>query len=126
MVAVRASAGGFDALKWPAVSAGFWNFEKIESRGTFSREVSNASDVVPPSTGPWVKNSDDPEKLARTDPAEQAPGNCGPRCDPFCDAGRRTARARFRPDARQRASPHPALLAPGRGRAVGAHRRRAA
>ena len=42
------------------------------------------------------------------------------------DAGRRAARARLRRDARQRAAPHSAVLAAGRGGAVGAHRRRAA
>jgi hypothetical protein len=42
------------------------------------------------------------------------------------DADRRTARARLRPDAGQRAAPRAAVLAAGRGRDRGADRRRAA
>ena len=41
------------------------------------------------------------------------------------DADRRAARARLRRDARQCAAAHSAVVAPGRGGAVGAHRRRA-
>ena len=42
------------------------------------------------------------------------------------DGGGRAARARLRRDARQCAAPHPAVVAAGRGGAVGAYRRRAA
>ena len=42
------------------------------------------------------------------------------------DGRRRAARARLRRDARQCAAAHSAVVAAGRGRAVGAHRRRAA
>ena len=48
------------------------------------------------------------------------------RREAFTGAGRRAARARFRRDARQCAPAHPAVVAPGRGGAVGSHRRRAA
>ena len=42
------------------------------------------------------------------------------------DDGRRAARARLRPDARQRAAPHAAVVAAGRGDHLGPYRRRAA
>ena len=52
--------------------------------------------------------------------------SAGRRSAPRGDAGRRAARARLRPDARQRAAAHFAVVAAGRGGAVGPYRRRAA
>ena len=68
----------------------------------------------------------DPEELAGTDPAEKLAGRGRRRCQAHRDGGGRAARARLRRDARQRAAARSALLAAGRGGAVGAHRRRAA
>ena len=63
------------------------------------------------------------QELIRPNKLQVTPGTDA---QPLRDPGRRAARARLRPDARQRAAPHPAVVAAGRGRAVGAHRRRAA
>ena len=68
----------------------------------------------------------DPEELAGTDQAEQAPGVGRRRRQEGGDGRRRAARARLRRDARQCAAAHSAVVAAGRRRAVGAHRRRAA
>jgi hypothetical protein len=66
MAAVRASAGGFDASNsgW-LCRPRFWFWEQFSIRGLI-REVSNAGDLQ--INRPMGENSDDPEKLARTDP----------------------------------------------------------
>src|SRR5581483_3159515 len=119
MVAGRASVAGCDAAfaggaGSPAES--FWNF----ARGLI-RDLERRMTIRPEG-----ENSDDPEKLARAYSTEQVAGLRRPRRQPPCDAGRRAARARLRPDARQCVAPHPAVFAAGRRRAVGAYRRRAA
>src|SRR5689334_23392611 len=108
MVAGRASVAGCDAAfagSDVARGIGFWNF----ARGLI-RDLERRVTIRPEG-----ENSDDPEKLARAYSTEQVAGLRRPRREPFRDAGRRAARARLRPDARQRAAAHPAVLAAGRG-----------
>src|ERR1700733_15553166 len=119
MAAVPASAGGFDFFRPRAA--------RPPRDVTIAMYVTR-TDPRSPTPVIWIANrlanggnSDDPEKLARTYQAEQAPCDSGHRPDPFCDPGRRTARARLWPDPRQRAAPHPALFAAGCRGAVGAH-----
>src|ERR1700760_435492 len=100
MVAGRASVAGCDAAFADGRAVReirFWNF----ARGLI-RDLERRVTIRPEG-----ENSDDPEKLARAYSTEQVAGLRRPRRDPLCDARRRAARARLRPDARQRAAPHP-------------------
>src|SRR5262249_58163037 len=105
MVAGRASVAGCDAAFADGLAVRgnrFWNF----ARGLI-RDLKRQVTIWPEG-----ENSDDPEKLARAYSTEQVAGLRRPRREPFRDAGRRAARARLRPDARQCPAPHPAVLPP--------------